>query len=228
MVGELARKNLKVAQTEMRTKYDGKAKVRSFEVGDLVLVFLPIHRNPLTSKFFGPYAIKEKKSDTNYIIETPDRKKSQKLVHINNLKRYYARGTVTAAEVVEKGKEYEGVKWDEENSDTFDCGADVLAMLKNSDILTNVSLKLQHLTHEEEDVRELLEEYKSVCNDVPGPCNLIKHDVVLCENTCIIKQAPYRVGPCKRKGMRKEVKFLLQNGLAEPSDGSWASPACSS
>lgn len=203
VVGELARKNLEGAQTEMKTKYDRKTLVRSFEVGDLVLVFHPIHQNPLTSTFFGQYANEEKKSGTNYIVETPDRRKSQRLVNINNLRSYYSRGrpTVAVTKVVDKIN-FESVKCNKEDSDTIYCGADFPATLKNSDTFTNLPPKLQHLTlEEEEDVRELIEEFKRVCKDVPSPCNLIKHYVVLCENTRPIKQAPYRIRPGKRKVM---------------------------
>lgn len=39
-----------------------------------------------------------------------------------------------------------------------------------------------------------------------------------------IKQHPYRVNPVKRQLLRKELDYMLQHGIAEPSASSWSSP----
>lgn len=75
--GELARESLKVSQTVMKAKYDRKAKVRSFEVGNSVLLFLLVHPDPLLSKYFGPYVISERKSDVTYTAVAPGQRKTE-------------------------------------------------------------------------------------------------------------------------------------------------------
>ena len=45
--GELAQKNLKSAQSKMKLWYDRKAKLRKFNVGDKVLVLLPLQNHTL-------------------------------------------------------------------------------------------------------------------------------------------------------------------------------------
>ena len=82
-VCELARENLKAAQVSMKNKFDKKAVSRCFKPGDKVLVLLPVPGHPLQAKYFGPYIVSEKKSEQNYIVKTPDRRKSQQLCHIN-------------------------------------------------------------------------------------------------------------------------------------------------
>ena len=53
--GELARKNLHQGQARMKVWYDQKARERTFDVGDKVLVLLQIAGNPLQAKYHGPY-----------------------------------------------------------------------------------------------------------------------------------------------------------------------------
>ena len=48
----------------------------------------------MRSKFSGPYEVIKRLSPTNYIISTPDRRRSQRLCHINMLKEFHARDLV--------------------------------------------------------------------------------------------------------------------------------------
>lgn len=64
---------------------------RSFMPGDEVLVLLPVSGSSLSARFFGPYVIKKKISETDYMIHTPDRKCQTRVCHINMLKAYNAR-----------------------------------------------------------------------------------------------------------------------------------------
>jgi hypothetical protein len=71
--------------------YDRKAKIRTFEVNDLVYLYLPVKKPGITKKFArkraGPFQVTKKISDLNYeIISQKDKKH---LVHINRLKKAY-------------------------------------------------------------------------------------------------------------------------------------------
>ena len=39
-----------------------------------------------------------------------------------------------------------------------------------------------------------------------------------------IKQHPYRVNPIKLQFLRKEIEYMLQHGIIEPSQSKWSSP----
>ena len=67
----------------MKAAFDKNSAVRSFQEGDKVLAFIPMPGSPLQAKYHGPYEIVKKVSDVNYIISTPDRRKSTQSVHIN-------------------------------------------------------------------------------------------------------------------------------------------------
>ena len=70
---ELARNHLQEVQEEMKVWYDRKARGRSFNPGDQVLVLLPIIGQPLQARYSGPYVIERKVGDLDYIVKTPDR-----------------------------------------------------------------------------------------------------------------------------------------------------------
>ncbi|KAJ8050189.1 hypothetical protein HOLleu_03291 [Holothuria leucospilota] len=88
---ELAQENLRHSQKKMKAWYDKTTVKRQFKPGDKVLVFLPVSGQPLQARFQGPYVIERKVSDTDYVILTPDKRKSRRVCHINMMKRYYER-----------------------------------------------------------------------------------------------------------------------------------------
>ena len=88
---ELAMENLKASQAKIKTWYDKRAKNRSFKEGEKVLVLLPLPNSPLQARFCGPYLVTKKLNNVNYVINMPDRRKSQRLCHVNMLKKYFER-----------------------------------------------------------------------------------------------------------------------------------------
>ena len=95
----------------MKSRYDKKAKRRSFKPEDRVLTLLPVHGSPLKARYCGPYTVQEKCNDFDYIINTPSRRKSKHLCHI---KIYHLRDNVVdkplpLASVAEKVEEEPGM-----------------------------------------------------------------------------------------------------------------------
>jgi hypothetical protein len=67
----------------MTQRCDRKAVAREFKPGDKVMVLLPILGSALQQRCTGSYRVGE----VNYVIATPDRRKTSRLCHINMLKR---------------------------------------------------------------------------------------------------------------------------------------------
>lgn len=88
---ELAHKNLAQSQTKMKRRYDKKSVFRVFKPCEKVLVLLPLPGSSLQSQCSGPYMVERKISDTNDVVQTPDRKRKSRVCHINMLKRYFSR-----------------------------------------------------------------------------------------------------------------------------------------
>ncbi|XP_066990476.1 uncharacterized protein [Macrobrachium rosenbergii] len=158
-----------LSMEKMSHLYDRKAKVREFKPDDLVLVYYPIAGAPLKEKYIGPYKILSRTTKVNYIIATPDRKRSTQLVHVNLLKPYVA------------------------------------------------ATKVQALS-------QVITKYMEICTEEPKNCTLLQHDIILEPGISPIRQPYYRAIGTKLECLRREVQYLLDNGLAEPSKSPWASP----
>ncbi|XP_076047320.1 uncharacterized protein LOC143028843 [Oratosquilla oratoria] len=74
------------------------------------------------------------------------------------------------------------------------------------------------------DVSELLQEFVEIFGDVPRPTTEAVHHIELVEGAAPVREKPYRMSPHKAAILQKEVTFLLDNHLAEPSKSDWAAP----
>lgn len=95
----MAKTHLESSQKKMKRLYDRRVERREFSPGDQVMALIPLAGSPFQAKFSGPYMVVRKVSELNYLIETPDRRKSVQLHHLNLLKPYFARKTVADSTV---------------------------------------------------------------------------------------------------------------------------------
>ncbi|KYO26452.1 hypothetical protein Y1Q_0010546 [Alligator mississippiensis] len=86
---EVVRDSLGQAQEKQRSCYDEKARLRTFERGDNVMVFLPLKTDKLRAAWEGPHAVLDRLDDVTYVVAIRDRK--PKTVYVNMLKPYYDR-----------------------------------------------------------------------------------------------------------------------------------------
>lgn len=225
---ELARENLVNTQGKMKLWYDKKARVREFKPGDRVLVLLPLRGQPLEAKFQGPYIIEKKISDVNYVVSTPDRRKSKRLCHINMLKEYHERNENESNPPVPvciiKLQTDVRDDWTEQDPSTespepWSCSEKSTVGLEE-----RLKQKLSHLALPlQEDFTTLLLRYPDVFKNSPGYTNVTKHDVDVGGGRPI-KQSPYRVSPQQAAMIRKELEYMLQHNLIEPCQSEWSSP----
>ena len=224
---EVARSNLKVSQDKMKLRYDTNVVDRSFNPGEKVLALLPVPNKPLQARYFGPYTVEEKVSDLNYVINTPGRRKSKQMCHVNMLKRYIDRDKSTCnkpVSVVNIISQDACMPESEATSDNFEKSDPGPSKLQNSDILNNLDQKLHHLEpSQQEQFKRLIHEYEHLFPDIPSQTDMIYHDVII-ETDQPVKQHPYRMNPVKQQHLKDEVKYLLDNDFIEPSQSSYSSP----
>ncbi|XP_076028478.1 uncharacterized protein LOC143017575 [Oratosquilla oratoria] len=226
VVHRFAQCNLKLSQEKMKENYDKDAVERNFEVGDEILLFLPVRKCPLQARYKGPFRVIGKRGDLNYVISTPDHRKTKRLVHVNLIKKYHRRDSGSAAKTVEKVygtvNSLEVVEMQSEDDlDKIPVGN----KLKNSDVLADLNSKLCHLSDSQQsDLSELLQEFVEIFGDVPRPTTEAVHHIELVEGAAPVREKPYRMSPHKAAILQKEVTFLLDNHLAEPSKSDWAAP----
>ena len=214
----------------MKVWYDRRVWQRIFKIGDKVLVLLPIPGHALQARYCGPYLIEKKLNEVDYVVYMPERQKQRRVCHINMLKEYYedglshsvSDGPLTVATTVTITHETRPKEKSEGPTDEGFVGADV--RLKNSDVLANLDNKLSHLSVEERDeVTKLIQEFIHLFPDTPKRTTAVMHDVdVGSASPC--KQHPYRVNPLKLLHLQKEIDYMLENDLIEPSNSNWSSP----
>lgn len=90
--------------------------------------------------------------------------------------------------------------------------------LLNSELLSRLDSQLCHLSEEQRgDVVSLLHSYHSLFGDVLSRTNVLEHDIDV-GGAKPIKQHAYHCAIEKRGKMKAEVNYLIENGLAEPSN----------
>ena len=228
-VRAIALENLKVSQSRMKSQFDKVAKDRVFNVGDKVLLHLPLPGSPLKGKYTGPYVISQKLSKLNYVIETPDRRRHSRIIHVNQIKPYFDRnpeeGSSSTAVCVVSTQELDDsrtLNQDEEMVVPTPSGNPV-----NSIILNNFHNHYTEISESQKsELLNLFKKFPSVTADSPGFCHSHVHDVHLVDPQMKpIKQMSYRLNPQKKDIMKKEIDYLLEQNLIEPSFSPWASPS---
>ena len=87
--------------------------------------------------------------------------------------------------------------------------------LKNSDVLSDLPKKVEHLSPvEQNDLLCLVEQYVHLFPDVPSRTSVLFHDVDV-GDASPIKQNAYRTNAVKLEHMHKEVQYMLENDLIE-------------
>ena len=250
---EMAMQNLKAAQARMKLRFDRKAKGREFSPGDRVLVLLPIPGSSLQARYSGPYLIEKKMGERDYIVATPDRRRKNRLCHVNMLKQYHEKqpvnsvchiipdsessvspeppvlpvtfqpGELSSAELPKPVLAAVALSGAEQVSAGLSVAL-TQGKLSNSEALQTLGSRLAHLTEPQRgDVVHLVESNQSLFLDVPTQTSVLTHDIDV-DGARPIKQHPYRVNPDKRRRLKKQVDYMLQHDIAEPSCSAWSSP----
>ena len=219
-IQEIARENLRGAQSKMKYNFDKRAKIREFKPRDLVLMFLPVKKAPLTAKYQGPFEVVKRVGRSNYILSTPGRRKRTRLVHANLMKAYVGDVEVAGVTAADGEEVPDQVYSKEDFSSPL-----VDSRLENTERLAKLSGRLLHLReHEQKSLEAILHEFPEVMGDSPTQTTILQREVTLEDGARPVRQHPYRLSPHKREVMRKEVEYLIANGLAVPSNSPWASP----
>lgn len=231
MSQEVAKKNLARAQAKMKERYDCRTERREFLPGDQVLALLPIVTSPWQARFSGPFSVLKKLSDQNYLISTPARRTKARLCHVNLLKPYVSRASFGSEGEVELSEARPVCLAMPSSSVVLEVedltGPDEVMFsgrLRNKEALDKLESVLGHLeSGQRVQLVKLIRSFSCLFGDTPSRTTLLKHDIDV-GGAKPIRQRFYRVHPEKRKNLEDEIRYMLHNGIAVPSDSSWASP----
>jgi len=211
---ELALDNAKDAQSKAKVWYDRQARERSFDIGQMVLVLLPVPGKALHAKYQGPFKIIGKRGPVDYVIEMPNSRRKHRVCHVNMLKAYVPRDwqPLCLNTVINQSN----VPFDSQDHD-LDFGP----VTSN----TKDTFSLDHLPdRDREQLTRLLSQYPDIFNDNPGKTTLCTHKLELKPGTRPMRLSPYRVHPEKSEQIRKELDLMIKMGVIEESNSPWASP----
>ena len=184
------------ASGKRKDAFDKKTVDRSLEVDDLVLCRVPGMVHKLQEAWQGPYPVLERTSKVDYRVNVG--KGRSKVLHINNLKKYYEReeAVMRLAVVAED--------WEDDS----DVGTRLEGVCEEFEI---------------EQLEDMQKEYPRVFSDLPGKTGVCK----LCISTAEarpIASPPYRIPDRLKEGVRKEVLKLVELDIVVPSISPWGSP----
>ena len=159
-----------------------------FQVGDKVFAFLLVPGAPLHARYFSPYVVEKKQNELNYVIVTPDKRKSKQLCHVNMRKLYHERTKVEqCVNAVSSGSATSDTA--EELGKLFNLSE--TTKLSNSDVLRRMDFKLTHLDpSQQSNIERLVRDYSHLFPYIPSRTAMIPHDVEVGD------AAPIKQHPC--------------------------------
>ena len=91
-----SQENLAAAQTRQKRWYDRGARATTYEVGQEVLLLVPVRHNKMMAGWTGPHKVVSKASEVNYVIDRTDKPGAHRTYHVNMMKPYHRRTEFTS------------------------------------------------------------------------------------------------------------------------------------
>lgn len=210
----LVEKNMDKAQRNAKLYYDRNARLRTFSIGDQVMILRPSRKNKLEVHWDGPVEVLHRLSDTNYALKVPGRRKEVRIYHCNLMKPYVERHGVvnlTLKEPEEIQSEFDGFT---KTSDSEISLEEVVAFSVGAEALKPEQVQ---------ELKELLRQYLDRFSHRPGRTELITHEIEL-TSAEPVRSKPYRVSPRQKEIMEAEIRRMLELGVIEPAESDYTSP----
>ena len=101
-MADLVQENLQKAKHRQKTWYDRNARERFFHPGDYVLVLMPTSPSKLAAQWQGPYRIVGAVGKVNYRVYMHDRRKRERIFHVNMLKKWHSPSAALLSQEMER------------------------------------------------------------------------------------------------------------------------------
>lgn len=209
---EIARKSLEKEAVRQKKHFDKKAKPRSFQKGDKVLLLLPCKTNKLELAWRGPYTVEERIGEADYKVKVGNK---MKLFHANLLKRYYAREvSIATVAVIDDKEEWEVVATTHENIPTIP----LVAEEGPGDIKLDPKAPEMH-----EPLLSLAQEHPRTMTDLPLRTSLMVCEIQL-ESDKPVRTPQFPLPFSQRETIKEEVDAMLKMGVIEKCASPYSSP----
>lgn len=210
-IRDITTEHLQKAQKKYKAYHDAKARPRSFQVGDSVLVLDPVRHNKLQVHWLGPGVIEKKLGNVNYVVRMTQSEKKPKIYHANRLKPY-----------VHRSANLLNVKLVSPET-LVDANPDLLQAFQEAGDYSEVYMESDIPSGQQEKMYEMLKGKAAVFVNTPGRTSVIKHKLKVTDDTPI-RSSPYRVIGDQARQIEEELQEMLNLGIIQPSKSPWASP----
>ena len=232
---DLAHEQLGRMAAKYKGYYDKKAKPRSLNVGDKVMVLLPTDHKKMLLRWNGPFEVVEKRYEHDYVINMSG---VHKTFHINLLKRYFTREEEPEQVLAGCFEQVEGISVTEGDDDVIDwlgdgsdpeldemCEQYIVPTPSSiqKEFVQDVKVNTELKEGQTEQVWDLLYKYQDVFTDVPKRTTLMKCKLNLTTNEAV-RSRPYAVPQSMMETIRKEVEDMVRLGVIERSDSPYGHP----
>uniref|UniRef100_K7G546 ribonuclease H n=1 Tax=Pelodiscus sinensis TaxID=13735 RepID=K7G546_PELSI len=188
--------HLEKAQEAQQVYYNRRATARKFQVGDRVMVLVPMVESKLLAQLQGPYEIIEAVGEVNYKVRQSGWRKPEQVYHVNLLKLWRDREVA----LVVLGPPPQG---------------------ENPSRQVGISPELT--PDKQAEAADLIEQNQDVFSTEPGRTTEVYHDIIT-DPGVKVHVKPYRIPEAKRKEVQAEVEKMLKLGVIEESHSQWSSP----
>ena len=141
---KLVSENLVNAQNKQKSHFDVRAKQRTLEPDDLVLLLLPTDNNKLLMHWKGPFRVLERIGINDYKIQIAD---NTNIFHINMLNKFNKRAQADIAATVAVLDHMSDDDGDDDDDDDDDDDLESVDMPHLTDINSQVNIG-NNLSHE--------------------------------------------------------------------------------
>ena len=200
-MAELVSDREKVAKQRMKAYYDKGAKLKSFLVGEKVLVRRPALHGKFDKAWDGPFEVEKVVSPVTYLIKRPGHSSRSKCIHSNLLRKW-----VTPVEAVHRVAfvlEEEG-----------ECPLPPRLKLARENF--------EPSPEQEKGLQDVLQNFSDVLNPQPGRTDLSTFVINTGDHDPVCGPH-WRIPPKWLEEVRKQVDDLLDLGIIVPSVSPWAS-----
>ena len=217
----IANKSTALALEKTRNIKNKTTKLREFNPGDKVLLFLPSDKSKLLHTWRGPYEVCRKTSPVDYSINING---SEKSFHLNMLQEFHERPSYLSSSCEDIFFSASASVITEE-CDSQDTGEPIIELMENSKVSDFEKIEINpDLDYtKQEQVRNLLIQYKDVITNKPGRTDVVKHKILL-STDIPVKSKPYPLPFTSKDIVEKEVKDMLELDVIEPSTSPYCSP----
>jgi len=210
-VAEYAKSHTEKEQTRYVTRYNLRARHKTFHEGDQVIVLAPDSGGKLCNRWQGPGTIAKVMSKNSYLVDLGSN--GTRHVHANKIRRFVAR--INGCSVINE--------CDDDFGHVLTPATDVLSCALPSVCIDES--KLSHLeSSQRQELLRLLDEFQDRFSDTPGLCDAAVHRIQTTAEFVPRQMRPYRVPDALKPDVDRQIRQLLDLGLIRPSNSPMASP----